>query len=67
MAQIVLISPKRHLTIGSSDRAAHLRRTKEAVDDWDKSASFNAGEAPRRSTSSLDENVSTCVNFRGTD
>jgi hypothetical protein len=26
----------------------------EGVDDWDKVPSFDAGEAPRRSTSSLD-------------
>jgi hypothetical protein len=43
----------RGLTIGSSDRGCPLRWAKEEVDDWDKSASLVAGEAPRRSTSSL--------------
>jgi hypothetical protein len=31
-----------------------IRPTKEGVDDWDQVPSFVAGEAPRRSTSSLD-------------
>jgi hypothetical protein len=39
----------------------------EEVDDLDKSVLFGAGETPHRSTSSLDEYVRTCVNFRGTD
>src|SRR5271170_1964813 len=43
------------LTIGSSDRGSRLHWAKEGVDDWDKVPSFVAGEAPRRSTSSLDE------------
>jgi len=43
----------RCLTIGSSDRGSRLRWAKEGVDDWDKVRSFDAGEAPRRSTSSL--------------
>jgi hypothetical protein len=42
------------LTIGSSDRGCRLRLAKEGVDDWVKSASFDVGEAPRRSSSSLD-------------
>ena len=41
------------LTIGWSDRGPCLRWAKEGVDDWDKVPSFDAGEAPRRSTSSL--------------
>jgi uncharacterized protein YuzE len=41
------------LTIGSSDRGSRLRWAKEGVDDWDKVPSFDAGRAPRRSTSSL--------------
>jgi hypothetical protein len=28
---------------------------RRGVDDWDKVPSFDAGEAPRRSTSSLDD------------
>jgi hypothetical protein len=52
----------RPLTIGSSDRGARLRRAKEGIDDWDKVPSFDAGEAPRRSTSSLDGTMrSVCV------
>jgi hypothetical protein len=43
----------RCLTIGSSNRGAYLRWTKEGVDDCDKTASFYAGANPRRSTSSL--------------
>jgi hypothetical protein len=43
------------LTIGSSDRGSRLRWAKEGVDDRDKVSSFDAGEAPRRSTSSLDD------------
>ena len=42
------------LTNGSSDRGQHLRRGWGNVDDWDKVPSFDAGETPRRSTSSLD-------------
>ena len=44
---------RKGLPIGSSDRGARLRWAKEGVDDWDKVPSFDAGEAPRRSTSSL--------------
>jgi hypothetical protein len=44
----------RHLTIGSSDRRSRLRWTKEGADDRDKVPSHAAGEAPRRSTSSLE-------------
>jgi hypothetical protein len=42
------------LTIGSSDRGSRLPWAREGVDDWDQVPSFDAGEAPRRSTSSLD-------------
>ncbi len=42
------------LTIGSSDRGASSSVSQGGVDDWDKSASFDAGATPRRSTSSLD-------------
>jgi hypothetical protein len=42
------------ITIGSSDRGSRLRWAMEGVDDLDKSASFGADAAPRRSTSSLD-------------
>ena len=49
----------RPLTIGSSDRGARLRRAKEGIDDWDKVPSFDAGEAPRRSISSLDETMTS--------
>jgi hypothetical protein len=41
------------LTNGSSDRGSRLRWGKEGIDDLDKLPSFEAGEAPRRSTSSL--------------
>jgi hypothetical protein len=43
------------LTNGSSDRGSRLRWGKEGIDDLDKLPSFEAGEAPRRSTSSLGE------------
>jgi hypothetical protein len=49
----------RPLTIGSSNRGARLRRAKERIDDWDKVPSFDAGEAPRRSISSLDETMTS--------
>ena len=45
------------LTIGWSDRGPRLRWDKAGVDDRDKVPSLDAGEAPRRSTSSLDEEV----------
>ena len=38
------------ITIGWSDRGSRLRWAKEEVDDWDQVPSFDAGEAPRRST-----------------
>jgi hypothetical protein len=44
----------RPLTIGWSDRGSRLRLAEEGVDDWDQVPSFDAGEAPRRSTSSLE-------------
>ena len=44
------------LTIGWSDRGSRLRLDKEEVDGWDKSASLDVGEAPRRSASSLGRN-----------
>ena len=46
-----------NLTCGLSDHGARLRWAKEGVDDGDKSASLVVGEAPRRSTSSLDETL----------
>ena len=45
------------LTIGSSDRGSRLRLGKEGVDDRDKAAPFGVGEAPRRSTVSLDTGI----------
>src|SRR5580658_193369 len=53
-ALLVLFVLAPDLTIGWSDRGSRLRWAKEGVDDWDKVPSFDAGEAPRRSTSSLD-------------
>jgi hypothetical protein len=50
---LVALLPARDLTIGWSDRGSHLRRAREGVDDWDKSASLVVGEGPRRPTSSL--------------
>ena len=50
----VCTSSRRRLTIGWSDRGSRLRWAKEGVDDWDKVPSVDAGEAPRRSTSSLE-------------
>jgi hypothetical protein len=41
-------------TIGWSDRGARLRWTKRRIDDWGKVSWFDAGESPRRSTSSLE-------------
>jgi hypothetical protein len=46
---------RKHLTTGWSDRGSRLRWGREGVDDWDKVPSFDAGEAPRRTTSSLDD------------
>jgi len=51
----------RFLTIGSSDRGARLRGPRSKVDDWDKVPSFDAGEAPRRSTSSLEAVLDTGI------
>jgi hypothetical protein len=42
-----------------------LEPTRE-VDDWDKLPSFDAGEAPRRSTSSLEPNLSSSPLFGST-
>jgi hypothetical protein len=36
----------------------------EEIDGWDKVPSFDAGEAPRRSTSSLEPNVLACTCYR---
>ena|SRR5260221_195069 len=42
------------LTIGTSDRGAMSSVSQGGMDDLDKLRSLDAGEAPRRSTSSLD-------------
>jgi len=43
-------SPLRGRPKGRSMRKPHSRWAKEGIDDWDKVLSFDAGEAPRRST-----------------
>jgi hypothetical protein len=54
----------RCLTIGSSDRGARIRRAKEWVDDLDKSVSLVVDATPRRSTSSLEFEISGCAKFK---
>jgi hypothetical protein len=53
MACVATSSGRCILTIGSSERGSRLRLAKEGLDDLDKLPSFDAGEDPRRSTSSL--------------
>jgi hypothetical protein len=53
MACVATSSGRCILTIGSSERGSRLRLTKEGLDDLDKLPSFDAGEDPRRSSSSL--------------
>jgi hypothetical protein len=63
-------NPWRNLTTGWSERGSHLRWAKEGVDDWDKTASFDTGASPRRSTSSLGTAIMRLgyfQEFRGSD
>jgi hypothetical protein len=48
------LASAQRLTYGLSDREGIISvEPRRGIDDWDKSASFDVGATPRRSTSSL--------------